>query len=83
MLGAEIWKKTSPLPEDAVFWGMLSLKQTFVDGQILATWAAARDAVIGQYTCGEVVSLGRTTGCHIPRAARPAARILVLPFFIS
>jgi hypothetical protein len=41
VLGAEIWKKTSPLPEDAVFAGMLSLKHTFVAGQTLATWAKA------------------------------------------
>jgi hypothetical protein len=36
-LGAEIWKNTSPVPEDAVLAGMLSLKQTLVEGQTLAT----------------------------------------------
>lgn len=37
VLGAEIWKKISPLPDDAVFSGMLSLKQTLVCGHTLAT----------------------------------------------
>jgi hypothetical protein len=39
MLGADIWKNMSPLPDVAVLSGMLSLKQTPVEGQILASWA--------------------------------------------
>lgn len=33
----------SPLPEEAVLSGMFNLKQTFVEGQTLATWAEARE----------------------------------------
>ena len=37
VLGAEIWKKISPLPDDAVPSGMLSLKHTPVLGHMLAS----------------------------------------------
>ena len=37
VLGAEIEKKMSPLPDEAVFSGMLSLKQTLISGHTLAT----------------------------------------------
>jgi hypothetical protein len=46
LLGAEIWKKMSPEPDDAVFSGMFNLKQIPVDGHTLPTWAEARDAKV-------------------------------------
>jgi hypothetical protein len=46
-LGADIWKKISPDPDDAVFCGMLSLKHAS-PRQTLATCADARHAAICQ-----------------------------------
>ena len=35
----------SPLPDEAVLSGIFNWKQTLVDGQTFATWAAACEAV--------------------------------------
>ncbi len=39
VVGALIWKKMSPLPEEAVFSGMFRPKQTLSEGHVVVTWA--------------------------------------------
>ena len=56
----------SPLPEDEVFSGIFSLKQTSVVGHTLATCATACDAAIGQSNYRIGMHSGRASGVAYP-----------------